>query len=371
MAFAFDYDRYRERIERSRQRLATCRRFGEPDQVPVEIGIGGSFYCSLFGFDIAQYMQDRELTIEAQLRGQQWAWENLGDDRTYFGLYLDYGPLAEGLLFGSEIVRPSGKSPWSRHILRDPADVKTLEVPDPATNPGVQWVYSELAKMREIAKRKEIAVPISGGFGIHPPLSAACALAGPERIYQWMYDCPDVIRQLFDKLLETFFRCAEYADSIAGRKRTSVGLADDHSAFVSERMYRELVLPYNRQIYERYGQNGRSLHADGPNDHLFELYANDLKLTDMDIGGFSDIAAAKRALAGKTVMMGGMNCKDLYGDFESARPVVERAIAIGAPGGGYIFGVGGEAYAGINPDTLVCAVAHAQRISRKGPEMQA
>jgi hypothetical protein len=70
-------------------------------------------------------------------------------------------------------------------------------------------------------------------------------------------------------------------------------------------------------------------------------------------------------MAGKTVMMGGMNCKDLYGDFETARPVIDRAIAVGAPGGGYIFGVGGEAYAGIDPDTLVQAVAYAQRISHR------
>jgi uroporphyrinogen-III decarboxylase len=365
MPFTFDYERYRDRIAQSERRLAAARRFEESDQVPVEIAVGGSFYCSLFGYDIAEYMQDRELNIEVQLRGEQWAWQELGDDRTYFGLGLDFGPIAEGLLFGAEIGRPSGTSPWSKHLLKDPAEVEKLEIPDPATNPGVQWVYGELEKMREIAKRREIQVPVSGGFGIHPPLSAACALAGPERIYQWMYDCPEVVRQLFDKLLATFFRVADYQDRINGRPRTSIGLCDDHSAFVSEQMYRKMVLPYNRAIYERYGQKGRYLHADGPNDHLFALYADELHLTEMDIGGFSDIAAAKRALAGKTVMMGGVNCKDLYRDFETARPVVERAVAIGAPGGGYIFGVGGEAYAGIKPETLVQAVAHAQRISRK------
>jgi uroporphyrinogen-III decarboxylase len=367
MAFTFDYDRYRAHIEQSESRLATARRFEEPDQVPVEIALGGSFYCSLFGYDIAEYMQDRGLNLEVQLRGEQWAWEELGDDRTYFGLGLDFGPIAEGLLFGAEIVRPAGTSPWSRPVLKDPADVEELEVPDPAANAGMQWAYRELDRMREIAKRRSVEVPISGGFGIHPPLSAACALAGPERIYQWMYDCPEVIRQFFDKLLATFFRVADYQDQINGRPRTSVGLCDDHSAFVSEQMYRKLVLPYNRAIYQRYGQRGRYLHADGPNDHLFGIYADELRLTEMDIGGFSDIAAAKRALAGKTVMMGGVNCKDLYRDFETARPVVERAVRIGAPGGGYIFGVGGEAYAGINPETLVQVVAHAQHISRKRP----
>jgi len=365
MPFTFDPDRYRDRIAQSRRRLEAARRFQEPDQVPVLISIGGSFYCSLFGCDIAEYMQSRELNIEMQVRGQQWAWQELGDDRTDFALHLDFGPICEGLLFGAEIVHPPGTPPWSRPLLTDPSDIERLDVPDPETNPGVQWAHRELASMRGLAQQRGLDLPVYGGFSIHPPLSAACALAGAERIYQWMYDCPDVVRQLFDKLLQTFFRLTDYEDHISGAPRTSVSLADDNSAFVSERMYRDLVLPYNRAIYERYGTKGRYLHADGPNDHLFPIYANELRLTEMDIGGFSDIAAAKRHLAGKTVMMGGVNCKDLYGSFNSARPAVERAVAIGSPGGGYIFGVGGEAYAGINPDTLVSAVAHAQRITRK------
>ena len=66
-------------------------------------------------------------------------------------------------------------------------------------------------------------------------------------------------------------------------------MADDNSAFVSDPMYREMVMPYNMAIYERYGRKGRYLHADGPNDHHFKIYADVMKLTEMDIGGFSDV----------------------------------------------------------------------------------
>jgi uroporphyrinogen-III decarboxylase len=160
-------------------------------------------------------------------------------------------------------------------------------------------------------------------------------------------------------------RLVEFNDRCFGVTEHSViGLADDNSAFVSDEMYREMVLPYNRAIYERYGAAERFLHADGPNDHHFETYANVLKLTRMDIGGWSDIAAAKRALAGKVVISGGLNCKDLYGDFEAARPIIERAVRIGAPGGGYIFAIGGETYPGVRRDTLVRAVEHVKEVGR-------
>jgi uroporphyrinogen-III decarboxylase len=366
MAVVFDHDRYRDRIQRSQQRLAAARRFEEPDQVPVDFIVTESFCCKMLGVNISHYYQDREVSLEVQIAGQQWAWEHLNDDRTEFALYLDVGPIFEGLLFGAEIVRPDNTSPWARHVIHTPADVEKLEVSDPATNPGVEWLLREWETIRDLAARKGVDVPVGAWFSMHPPLSAACALAGSELIYGWMYEEPQLIERLFDKLLQTYLRVKQYEDEVirGGRRRTTAYLSDDNSAFVSLDMYRRMVMPYNRAIYERLGKDGRYLHADGPNDHLFALYADELKLTEMDIGGFSDIAAAKPAMAGKTVIWGGLNCKDLYGDFETARPAIERSVSIGAPGGGYILAISGGAYAGVNPDTLVKAVEYAQHISR-------
>ncbi|MCK5329575.1 MAG: hypothetical protein KAR36_13320, partial [Candidatus Latescibacteria bacterium] len=94
----------------------------------------------------------------------------------------------------------------------------------------------------------------------------------------------------------------------------------------------------------------------------FKTYADVMKLKAMDMGGFSQIEHAKRYLKGKVFFSGGLNCKDLYEDFEAARPVVERAIRIGAPGGGYALAIGGETYPGVNPDTLIQVVAYAKEI---------
>lgn len=66
----------------------------------------------------------------------------------------------------------------------------------------------------------------------------------------------------------------------------------------------------------------------------------------------------------KVFFSGGLNCRDLYGAFEEARPAVDRAIRVGAPGGGFALAVGGETYAGVNPDTLVKVVAYAKERGR-------
>ena len=362
---SFDIERYRSRIEESRRRIEIASRFEEPDRVPIAISVAGSFYCALLGYDIGTYYTDLDQQIDVQLRGQEWAFEALQDDRTGAAIHLDIGPVAEGILFDCEIVRPKGTSPWIAHRIHDIPDIERLEVPDPATHPGVQEVYRRGEQLRAEVERRGIRLPAGGGFGgIHPPLSAACALADPALIYEWMYTEPAWIKVLFDKLFEAYCRCVDHNAERSGHAVESIGLCDDNSAFVSNEMYRKSVYPYNKAIYDRYGAKGRYLHADGPNDHHFAMYADDMKITRMDIGGFSDIAAAKAAMHGKTVISGGLNCRDLYGDFESARPAVDRAIRIGAPGGGYILAVGGETYAGVNPDTLIRVVEYAKQIGR-------
>lgn len=362
---AFDPEKYRDRIEESRRRIEITSRFEEPDRVPIRISEGGSYYCWLFGHDIGEYYQNVELQIEVQLKGLEWAYEELFDDRTGHGLRAEVGPVGEALLWDCAIERPPGTSPWIVPCVHSLEEMERLPAPDPASARGVKWALERRQRMAELARERGVTLGVGGGVGIHPPLSAACALAPPHLVYEWMYTHPERIRRFFDKLLEAFFRLTDFNDRCFGvKERRSIGLADDNSAFVSDEMYRDLVLPYNQAIYDRYGQEGRYLHADGPNDHHFETYADILKLTQMDIGGWSDIATAKRALAGKVVMSGGLNCKDLYGDLDAARPVIERAIRIGAPGGGYILAIGGETYPGVKPDTLIRAVEFAKDIGR-------
>jgi len=360
---AFNPDRYRTRIEESERRYEITSRFEEPDRVPIRISTGGSYWCGLNGVNIRDYYLDLDVQIEVQQKGLTWAFDELRDDRTGVGLHAEIGPLGEGLLWDAEIIRPDNTSPWIVPWVQTLEDIERLPVPDPAQSKGVRWALERYERMQEKVARLGLDLEVSGGVGIHPPLSCACALAPPDRVYEWMYTAPDHVHLFFRKCFEAFCALKDYMDRVRGvTEHTHLGLADDNSAFVSPAMYKEFVFPYNKALYDRYGSEERTFHADGPNDQHFEMYANEMKLTRMDIGGWSDIAAAKKHLAGKVVMSGGLNCRDLYGTFEEARPAIERAIRIGAPGGGYIFAIGGETYVGVNPDTLVRTVEYAKEI---------
>jgi uroporphyrinogen-III decarboxylase len=362
----FDPERYAARIEESKQRWATAQRFEEPDRVPIAISTAGSYYCRLFGYNIRDCYTSMEVAIDVQLRGLKWAFEELADDRTDVSLGWDLGPVGEAIVFNCPIEYPDDTSPRIVPIIETVEDIQRLQVPDVERHPGIH----NLLQLGEVfkAKAKRVAPDLpahAGRTGIHPPLSCACALMESSRFYELLYADPDHADMLMQKCFETFCRLRDYYNKIDGiTQQTRLGLADDNSAFISNQMYRERVFKYNKALYDRYGSEWRYLHADGPNDHHFQMYADEMKLSSMDMGGWSSREAAKKYLGGKTFFTGGLNCKDLYYDFATAKVAIDEALRICAPGGGFGLAIGGETYPGVRPDTLVHAVRYAKTAGR-------
>ncbi|MFQ6098796.1 MAG: uroporphyrinogen decarboxylase family protein, partial [Armatimonadota bacterium] len=295
----FDISRYEERIGASRRRMEAARRFEEGDMVPTAVSAGGSYFSWLFGVNIRHYYTDIDTQIEVQARAVKWRFENLDDDRTDYSLHLDNGPIGEAIVFGAEVVYPDNTSPRIVPFLETPADIERLEVRDPRDNPRVQEALERARKFKERAQQLRVPLPVGvSGVGIHPPLSCACAIMEPRIVYEMMANDPEPIQLLFRKCFDAFCMVKDYMDELfsGGKRSGHLGLADDNSAFVSDPMYREQVLPWNLRLYERYGFKSRSLHADGPNAHHFHTYVQDVKLTQMDIGGSSKIEPADEIL---------------------------------------------------------------------------
>jgi len=363
----FEPEKYKKDIESAERRKRIAFSFQEPDRVPINISVGGPYFAHLFGYSIKDYYTDREVMVEVQLKSLPWRFEVLKDDNKQYEIKLDLGIIYEGLFFDCPIKYSNFSTPRPLPVLKEIKDIENLKIPDPSNHPGVNYVWEEAEKVRKILKKRRVKLPFSGAyFKIHPPLSAACAIMNPTDIYTLMYTEPKVIFLLFDKLFEAFCKLVDYSDKRNGiKKRDSISLADDNSAFISPEMYRKFVLPYNKKIYERYGRRTRFLHADGPNDHLFAILANELKLTFMDIGGFSSLEAAVKAMKGRVIIHGGLNDKDLYeGLTEKTKRKIKKAIRLAAPGGGYEFAIGGETYVGIGPETLVDLVNYVKEVGK-------
>jgi len=356
--------RYEKRMEEARRRYQAACNFEESDRVPVMVDTGGPFFCSLAGYTFKDYYRNLNIQRRAQLEGLKWVYENLDDDRLNYGTYtwLDMGALDEGIVFDCEIQLPNEEhpwlSPWIIPKLRTPEDLERLEVPEP----------KEVEKRLQRHLQRQFGKPLKADIpGIHPPFSAAGSLMGTDRLYIYVYKYPGLLYKLLRKLLDTYCLLVDYKDEQRGRKTEGIGLCDDHAGFLPERMYREFVLPYNRWIYERYGENWRGLHMDSQCDHIAQILVNELKINSMDVSVSTDLAKVKPVFDGKVIMHGNFDGKLLAPgvSYEKIRDAVDYCMRSAAPGGGYIFDTGGEGvYPGIDVKRLLFMVKYAKKAGK-------
>jgi len=362
-------ERYEHMLEENRHRVSAARDFQEADRVPITIGLGGPYYAWIFGRTFHDYYNDLGVMLDTQVKGMKWRLSWLKDDVTDLGAWLDIGSIAEGIVFDCEIRMPNESDPWMSPwiVPRITAleEIERLEVPDPASHRGIGEYYERLERFRELTKRNYSNLPTSGGLQIHPPVSAAGSLLGPQRLYTWLYKHPHEMHKLFRKLEETFEALKEYNDAAAGSEIGTLGLSDDHAGYLSRSLYETFALPYNLELYRRYGEKRRTLHMDSHMDHVTDIIRDVYKVEEIDVGVENDIRVIAQAFKGKVVFNGNANWRALVdGSTEAIEIEVERCVFHCAKGAGYIFDNGGETYAGLPPERLRYEVGYAKKVGR-------
>ena len=371
----FRPERYSAQLEESRKRVEKALDFEEPDRVPVSINLQGPYYAWLFGVPLSLYYTDLKAMLHVQVKGLKWRLEWLRDDITGIGVNLDLGAIAESLVFGCEIVMPDERdpwrSPWIVPCIETLEDIDRLEVPDPRDIPAVREVYRRLEELRRLARERYGDLPVSGGLQIHPPVSAAGSLLGPQRLYAWLYRYPSEMHKLFRKLEEAFVELKRLHHEVTGAEPGWLHLADDHAGYLSRRMYEEFSLPYNLRLYERFGSKYRYLHMDSPMHHIADIVRDVYRVHHADLGVESDIRAIAREFKGRVSFNGNADWRTLLsGSLEQIEMEVEKCIWYAAPGGGYIFDNGGETYAGVPPEALRYEVEYAKKVGKYPIKME-
>ncbi|MEM3659088.1 MAG: uroporphyrinogen decarboxylase family protein [Thermoproteota archaeon] len=365
----FSQDKYSSILEENRRRVEKAAQFTEPDRVPVIIGLGGPYYAKIFGYTFAEYYNNINIMLDAQVKGLKWRLKWLKDDLTEIGVHLDLGAVSEGIVFDCRIEMPDEGNPWlSPWIvprIKTLEDIDRLEVPDPRRHKGIQDYYEKLEKFRQLVRRNYDGLPVGGWLQIHPPVSAAGSLTGPEKLYRWLYENPGEMHRLFRKLEEAFNVLQEYYYELSGSGPGSLGLADDHSGYLNRRMYEEFTLPYNLRLYERHGTNHRYLHMDSHMDHITDILVKVYRINEADVGVENNIKTIAEAFKGKVFFNGNADWRTLVaGSFEKIELEVEKCIFHAAPGGGYVFDNGGETYANVPPERLRYEVEYAKKVGR-------
>jgi uroporphyrinogen-III decarboxylase len=267
------FEAYTERIAAARERQAQAFARVETQRPPVLI------FCNPFiafgarpGSLPADYFQNPDSMIAHQLRVTAARMARIHDDFVpYLVPSFGTGVLASG--FGAQIQYPENSDPAvAGPIVTRLEDIDRLELPDPARSGLMPRVLKTFDAMRAVG---ELPVGLTDMQGV---LDTAAQLCGHERLFIWMYDAPDQVHLLFEKIATALIDWLSAQKQHIGEPLNSaycqllcmppgcgVCLSEDDAVSISAPLYREFCIGPNSRIFNALG--GGMLHFCGNATH--------------------------------------------------------------------------------------------------------
>ena len=249
------------------------------------------------------YGSDPGVMMEYQVRKIKRHYDYYGTDDCYLGFLMPWygtGVLASG--FGVPIVKNYKADPAvDISQIKDPQAIKKLEIPDPEKDGLMPQVLDTLAYFKENCDLPRGVTDCQG------PLTTALSVIGYDNFSYWMYDYPNLIHELMDKVTEALIRWVRYQKKAADIPMESesyplgvrmpdgyggVWLADDDSVIIGTEHYREFVVPYNSRLLKAFG--GGCIHYCGNSTQHIDNYLNTEGLTVVNNLNLDDIKAAAK-----------------------------------------------------------------------------
>ena len=353
------------------------RRFNEGDPIRVPMTLGLSSRFTVLSDDpeknpdhitYREYFLDPDVMFRQQLQHWYWIKHNLLYDAQLglpdeWSVNVDLQNSYTQLWHGAELVFIDGDVPDTPPFLTDENKWQFIEKgpPEPFSGwMGRIWEYYE--RFGELAESYEFhgrPVKVGGipGAGTDGPFTIACALRGPTELCIDMYHDPDFYHALMDLIVTATIRRVYAVRERLGRPRESTawGWADDSIALLSERTYRELVMPYHRRLADEFGREGpNSIHLCGDATHLFRTIRDEFNVMAFDTGFPVDHGRLRRELGPEVRINGGPHVELLRtGTPEQVRAETRRILGSGImEGGKFVLREGNNLAPGTPPENV-------------------
>jgi uroporphyrinogen decarboxylase len=193
-------------------------------------------------------------------------------------------------------------------------------------------------------------------YGAHlGPFTAGYMAMGFERFFLRLADDPTFVERLLEA--RTAWCLAMFRQAVSLGAEVLV-LGDDaghrEGLMISPRMWRRFVWPYHCRIVE---ESGAPViwHSDGNVEALLPMAieAGFVGFHSLEPAAGMDLARIKREFGRDLVLVGNIDVRVLCdGDLDAVRREVDRCIAQGGPGGGYMIASCNSIFAGMNPSAV-------------------
>ena len=333
----------------SRERVMTALRGQEPDRVPYcELGIDSALAQQLMGWgepdsQAASLEANPYSVAEAHAIADELALDNI--------CYVLRAPV-----YAERVPGEDGRLFYGEGQIRTWDDLPLLTLPDPHDDA----LYADAAPF--VAQKGERAAWLVTRIGIFPTMLSM----GIEHFSLALYDD----RALVEEILERYCRWAITLVEHVSRLDFDAFVSTDDFAFntgpfLSPAVFRELVIPYYRQVAEKLTIPW-IIHSDGN----IMPYLPDL--VDLGIAGLHplekgamDIAAVKRTYGNNLCLMGNVDLGILgIGTPEDVDREVRELIRSIGPGGGYVVTSGNSLAGYVKPENARALSAAVQKYGR-------
>jgi uroporphyrinogen-III decarboxylase len=275
------------------------------------------------------------------------AWSITG---AWVGGWTDFQNTTEPSGFGVEVDFPLNDIP----VANERGWVKCGNEPDLRKLEKIDFIHSGL-NQRQIEYRKvmiavaeKYPVRFQDGPVFYPganpalthtsngPFTNAAHLMSAVELFSAVLAEPDFVHELLrivtQKILDWLDFCWE-EERIPDR---SFAWTDDLSAYLSAETWRDLVLPYNKQLRDHF--EWASLHMCGQTTHLLEIFTDELKINELQGFGWQvDLDKIARVMGGKVILLGNVSPLTIAkGSPDEVKAETRRVIEKLAPYGGLI-----------------------------------
>ncbi len=371
-----------EEIAERKERVTTAKQFGTPDRVPVVPALAHRFLVPKVGVRFKEYYADPETMLRTQILAQKWLMENVRTDASsitgaWVGAWTDFQNTFEAGSLGCEIIFPDDDIPWvGPGWVKSDADLRRLEAMD-YLGTGInarQFAYRKA--MMAVADR--YPVRFLGGPVFYPgenpslthtsdgPFGVAGDLMGQTELFTAVVDRPDFVRELLriitDKMIAYLDFCWKEEGLPAPR---DFAWTDDLAVSLSSETFRSVVLPHDLRLRSQF-DGYVSLHMCGATNHLLEIFADDLKVNELQGFGYQvSLDRVASVMGGRVVLIGNVNPMLIHsGTREDVIAATRRVIERLAPLKGLIIQDGNNLPPGTPIENINAMMEAAERYGR-------
>lgn len=254
-----------------------------------------------------------------------WAWLQVDD-------CFEFEPLGVGTHGQGNILRATKDYPAAtRETLRN------LALPNPHTDGRMP---EKLKAIRLLRERFGDTVLVEGSCAA--PYSSVGLLFGLQETMILAATEPDLLHEACEFFVELQSRYVK-AQIEAGAHAVWLGDCNAFSGMLSLEQYRRFAFPSCKRLVEKAHEHGAIVHLHNSEiSPAYLLAESQLGADIVNCGPAADVAAAKKALAGKTCLSGNLDPIEvlLRGTREEVARETERIVKTCYPGGGYLFCTG-------------------------------